>query len=479
MTAKRKSIFTFITSITLAMVLCFGMVLPVFAAPSTEYEGVYEGTEEKPADAAITKKFAMPVGTNIPAATFTFIFTKFSFNAKEADTDKLPHLGTLNVDDNAGTSEVNVTFDANYEVTETNGIKTAVKETQALLENIDWPGGGVYTYSVTEKQPQSPDETNTSRAYTENMTYSQAEYKLSIWVENGAQGPYVKYISAEIIKNDTPGTTGAGKVDPTPGTSNSSADGHSQIIFTNTYLKNNGGKDPKDPKDIVLKISKDVTGAGANQNNYFKFDVTVTKPATVSADPAPKYKAYIMEKVKDGSGNAVIRPVPADSVSKNYGTTLSDAYGNYIEFTSGEEIKEISLKHSQWLAFTDLPVGSAFKVKEYAAVDYTPGCLLSAYKVHPTDSKESVFVNALSIKKKDPNSELTIIDTSVLDFGNGIAYVGDNNDTKAEFINAFSTITPMGIGVDDLPYIALLAAALTVFAGYIVFRMSRKAKNKA
>ena len=457
MTTKRKSIFTMITSALLSTLLCFSMTLPVFAEPLPP--GVVgAASEDKPANAAITKKLIMPAGTPTPTVTFTFTFEKFSFNNVEADKTKLPNIGTATADPLK--SQTTLSF-KDETGTENGGTKTIMKETPGLLGSVNWPNGGVYTYKVTEEATGFTANPGTNGKLDE-MIFSKAVYELSIWVDNRADGKglYVKYIAAKLVTAEKQGESVGHKVDPTPGGNSTTGTGFSDMVFTNSYLKNNGGVNPT---DTVLAVSKTVAGNGSNQTDkYFKFDVTIKNPETVSGTKT--YKAYVLE------GTNVVSPLTPNKISG--GTVKPDGNGkDYIEFAvtdSTAKILTIELKHGQKLSFIDLPVGAGFTAKEYAMADYTPGYALTAYKA--SEKK----VASENITSQTMGIELTAPSTAF-----GTAYVSADNSSKADFTNTFKLIAPTGIGVDDLPYIALIAVTLIALTGYIGFRVRKGAKGKA
>jgi len=345
-----------------------------------------------------------------------------------------------------------------------------MKETAALLADIDWPSAGVYTYEVTEEQ--NTGFTNNGNAIPDAVSYSQAKYNLAIWVENNSTGGlYVKYIGATIEVTDIPGDEGGYKVDPTPGGNSTTGTGFSDMVFTNKYLKNNGGTTPN---DAVFTVSKTVAGAGANQTSkYFKFDVMLQNPETVTE--SKQYKAYILQ------GANVVSPIPAAHNIENANIAQPAGQNEYIEFTltgATPVTLTLELKHGQTLAFIDLPVGAIFTVKEYGTPDYSPKCLLSAYRVHPTDSLQNAAVTNLEISQTEGNPLIVPYDSRLTTpFKDDIAYIRDDRNTKAAFTNTFKTITPTGIGVDDLPYIVIIGLTLISLGSFTALMLRKNARR--
>jgi len=442
---RKNSFFKLITAMALAIIICLSTAIPVLAQPSQQYPGVIEGTENNPAEAGITKILKMPVGTTTPTTTFTFIIEKLSFNEYEDDEHKdlMPYIGTTTQTPHIST--VDIPFSDTDIGTADGGTKSVIIETGNLLNmnwlDIDWPTAGVYTYKVTEDDTTF---TNNGAAIPDTMDFSPAEYMVSVWVENGDNGSlYVKYVSATVVTTDIDGEKGDGKVDPTPGNQNSSGKGYSQMIFTNTYLLNNGGTDPD---DTVLIVSKTVDGLGANQTNlYFPFVINISNPETV-ADPMT-FKAYIFQ------GNNVIADITDNEVAGDNVTVTKDNSNNdVITFIAGSPLV-LKLKHGQWVSFIDLPVGTIFEVTEDATTDYAPSYGLYAHELNESrGASQNDFITA--------------------PLAPAIAYVREDNESYAHFLNMFKTITPTGIGVDDLPYIIIIGLAVVSLVGFglVMFR---------
>ena len=428
MTTKKTPMFRLLMCAALAMALCFSAALPVFAAGSP-----IEGTESDPAEAAITKRLVMPYGTATPNATFTFTITKVSFDDDDSAPAKasMPDLGV--------TKTVNISSADDATEDAAAGTKTINKESSYLLAGANWPHAGVYVYTVTEEAAPVLD------SFAEKMTYSSAEYTLTVYVDNKADGSglYVRYIAAVVEVVDNPAHAKGDKVDPRPGDKKVTPGGYSQMIFTNTYLKNNGGTDPG---DAVFTLSKMVSGLASDQTKPFLFNVKVTGP-TVAAT-TNTYKAYLFEN------GSVVGTIPASVTDA--GNVKSDGTRDYIEFTTGAAIN-VNLKHNQKLSFIDLPVGSKFEVTEAATPDYRPSCDL-LFSKQPT----ALTLNA------DKHGEPLATNSR---------FIGEN-ENKAAFTNAYKTVTPTGIIVDNLPYLVLIGAALAAFAGFAVFKARKRAKQR-
>ena len=404
--------------------LCLCTAVPVFAVAGA----AITGTEASPAQAAAAKLLKMPAGTTTPAATFTFNFTKISLDGNE-DAEHLAGMPDI--------PSKNISFSATDAGTTSGGVKSVAKETSSLFASVVWPHAGVYIYSLTEH----PDTYTITDSFKEQMSYSQANYELAVYVKDGTSGLYVSAIAASIEAEDAAnqGSDLGDKVDPTPGGSPLVEGDYSKMIFTNDYTKTNGGTNPD---DTVLTVSKEVTGDFANRSKYFQFNITVNNPATITGN-AGTYRAYVL----DENDNNVTTTDNANSNALEEDIT----HGVYIEFASGAE-QIVHLKHGQRLSFTDLPVGAGFAVKEAATVGYTPSYILTVNgdtgnKVDGTDNTDLYF-----------NTQ----------------YIGEGANTAA-FTNTSASITPTGISMDTLPYIVLIGV---VMLGVVVFVLAKCRRNK-
>ena len=276
-----------VTALALAGILCLGG-----ASAAMAEENISTGTEEDPAQAAITKILQMPDGTVIPTMDFTFNFDKVSLDGATTDPAKnaMPGLSTT----------ISYPPSPMGTYTPASGIVSVPVQSTNFVASKNWPHAGLYVYTLTENKPANT-----------KVTYSYAEYTITVWVANCTSGAgcnnglYVASLVAEKTKDDagTP-VIPAQKVIPTPG----GGDGtYSKLIFVNGYLESNDGN-PTVPSDHILNVSKTVTGSYGDLSKYFPFEVTVTKLSTgVSGDP--DYKAYIVEPVAGGTFK-VVDPAP-------------------------------------------------------------------------------------------------------------------------------------------------------------------------
>lgn len=405
-----------ITNISLALLVVLTGMQPVLAQTS----------EQNPAASALTKAFVMADGAETPGLTFDFELIPVSVDGKAATAGNMPDIGTKSV-----------TFSAADNGAVTDGVKTIYKESENLFANVNWPHAGVYVYNIKE----TPSVKGTLGA-GETITYSEAEYKVKVYVANGANGLYLAAVGAELTVTDGgEGTEGSNKVDSQPGGDPSVTGDYSKMIFTNNYMKKNGSGDPMDYNLAISKEVKSPDGDGhnfADKTMYFDFKVTATKSSANYGNNV-KYRVYVME------GDTVV------TNSQNYaGTILTDAqYGDYIVLDSGTEYT-VHLKHGQWLSFVDLEIGATYTVTELGRENYTPSC---AQTVNGTVTDHSAVAN----------SDLVIAATTIT-----------GGDNRADFTNTYMSITPVGVSVDNLPYVILIALVVIGLGIYLVYKSRRR-----
>ena len=457
MLRKSKTILT----LALVLVLCLAGIQTALAEVNSS--GAVIGTEAKPAQAAISKVLKVPFGTKVPNATFEFLVTSISMDSQLCDKDH-PNMPTIGkVDTNkypANTGFVDLELGKANNSGEklmnenTNGTSTWVHETANIFDGVAWQHAGIYRYEITEKGLTYSIADPTM----ETMTYSTAKYTLDVYVREYTNRPgefYVYAIAAVITVVDHDGQTGGDKVDPTPGGNEITMTGYSDMTFTNNYWKHNGGTDPKDPNAWTLAVKKIVAGTFGNKETYFDFKMTVTKPSLVPDTPTKTYNAYIVEV--DSSGKFT---VVTDLTGNKLTASGTDKYDYpFVTFTSGEE-KTFSLKDSQYLVFLDTTVGATYKITELASAFYQPSA--------------EVFYNGASIgvETKDKNTTLTIPDVgnTVL---NKPLYVGESGNS-ANFKNTRDDVTPTGLNLNNIPFIAMIALAIAPLVLFVAFKSCKR-----
>ena len=434
MNTKLMTIGRLMTSLVLAMILCFSMAMPAFAAD----DDYAKGENGKSAEAAITKILRIADGTAAPAETFEFVFEAKTLNGVSGLS--MPTIGPVGIEFKGGESGS----------AEEDGVVYLALESDNILEDVadtDWPHAGVYVYEVTETDNG-----------TDGMTYSKAKYQITFFVENVGETSslFVAGIGVKILSKDDSNQTSNinDKVDPTPG-GDEETYFYSQVIFTNTYVEPTEEKDPTDPDNYKLDISKTVAGAYGDRTMYFDFEITIDRPATLTDEVS--YKAYIVEMIE---GELTVVTDKA-----NYEGTIipSAGTGTYAHFlvTTGSTV-QFKLKHGQQLVFTAIHDGASYIAEEAAVEDYTASAAIvvdGAEKVTKSNQKTN---EALS---------------TALDEENEMNLIG-KNQSSADFTNTYKTVTPTGISVDNLPFIMLLVISILGVAVYVTFKYRRSAKNE-
>lgn len=390
-------------SLVLSLAMVVGVGVTTFADKPHPKQGGVAKKELK-----IKKVLNLPTsGVKTPQQTFTFKFTKVSFNGKTENLDtNVPTINdqTVNYTENDKTDQDN-TIDG----------KQVIKLTGDTLEGVNFPKVGQYTYTVTE-----------TKGTTGDMTYSEAQYTVSIFTETKNDKIVVKTIQIKQDKTDD-GTTPTGeqkKKEYNPGTGDT-GEGNN-FVFNNNYDKKGGNDNPKKQEDPEatdkqgFTLKKIVAGENVNNDEKFEFTLTVTKPeGTHSKDEEFSYK--IASANADTSAETKVK----------YGTAF-----------------KVSLKHGERLVFGKVLLGSKVKVEETDAKGY-----ISTVN---TDSKLNGTAVTLDDLKADATNQKVI---------------GEEGDNFVTFTNTQQTA--VGFILNNLPFIVLVA-----FAGFGILFFVKNKKDK-
>lgn len=390
-------------SLVLSLAMVVGVGVTTFADKPHPKQGGVAKKELK-----IKKVLNLPTsGVKTPQQTFTFKFTKVSFNGKTENLDtNVPTINdqTVNYTENDKTDQDN-TIDG----------KQVIKLTGDTLEGVNFPKVGQYTYTVTE-----------TKGTTGDMTYSEAQYTVSIFTETKNDKIVVKTIQIKQDKTDD-GTTPTGeqkKKEYNPGTGDT-GEGNN-FVFNNNYDKKGGNDNPKKQEDPEatdkqgFTLKKIVAGENVNNDEKFEFTLTVTKPeGTHSKDEEFSYK--IASANADTSAKTKVK----------YGTAF-----------------KVSLKHGERLVFGKVLLGSKVKVEETDAKGY-----ISTVN---TDSKLNGTAVTLDDLKADATNQKVI---------------GEEGDNFVTFTNTQQTA--VGFILNNLPFIVLVA-----FAGFGILFFVKNKKDK-
>jgi hypothetical protein len=424
-------------AIALAFALTLSGFASVWAAPP---EDIPETT------AAVTKILKVPKGTTIPTATFSF----------EAVLQGSGGPATLDIPD--------ITIDGTEPTVTANNVTTVKKQTADFIKDIDiddFTATGKYVYRITETAAAYTAITDTT-VYTYE---SKAVYEVHIYVEPDpvdTSKRIIKYVTAWRTVDDMGSDITDVKVDPSPGDGTNT---FSHMDFTNNYVKTESPIDPTDPNPDpedydLFHVSKTVADYGTTPDDtYFPFSVTVVNPAFPVPDGQTGglleyYRAYVL----DASG-------PVTIVSDIAAKSGTDTYGDYITFKVGEP-KIINLNHGLKLVFPTLPVGATWTTSELlgSSTDYED------YTAKADVTSADVLTVPYFTAPK--GQSLTVS-----------APVGEDSDpavstNAADFTNDKGFILPMGIDVNNLPYIGLILLALAGLAAYVAIRTrGRKART--
>lgn len=386
----KKNILKFL-SVAMVAALCLTMSAVAFAANAT-------GTQQNPATATIVKELQIPGGTTTPTASFSFTLASESVDAPVI-------------------ADKTVSFTAEDHATGTGDVLKVYK-TADLFSAVVWPHAGEYVYTVKETA-------NTYAAGAdETLTYSHAEYKLTVVVVNGENDGelYIKEIAAQLMKNDAGETVTDGKVDPNPTEDEQGNPSVGGIRFVNTYVKGkNVNPDDKNPEDGMMRIEKVVGGDIGDKKTPYAFSVSAVNPSIVPAADKT-VKARVFDKA-------------------------TNTYGEEIVISENTEVK---LAHNQTLVFMNLYAGATVSFKE------TDATAIAKYEVSAS------VMNGHA-------AENTYNKTAVTETGITVSPLFEDK-AVATVTNTLNYQNPTGVIIDNLPYVLLIAVALIGLAAYLIVR---------
>lgn len=393
-----KRILTSVLGVAMVFGLSMGNGVPVMAAGE-----VMEGTEAAPADAYLTKELQVAEGVSVPGATFSFAFEKVKEDGG-VPTAEMPAITDKNI---AYTT-------ADTSIPDASGLMKIKKMSGKILDGVAFTHAGEYEYKVTEKQAVTG---YTVDADNETLQYSKAEYKMSVIVNNKADGSgvYVKYVVVDRVLNDA-GTAEAAKVTPDDDVTANT------FTFTNVFTRAGSLLDGNTP----LEITKTVTGDAGDKTKEFEFTLTLTKSATEGA-AVTEYPAVITRV--DGSKENVTVPVGA-------------AY-------------TFQLKHGDKLSFDK---AGAF-----------PGTLPAGTRYTVAETAVGGYITSAEVKENGGTA------TTVNDVTAANKLVGDH-ENYARYTNEKGTTPPTGILINNLPFILLIGVAIGAFVLIIAAKRRRSVR---
>jgi len=428
-----RKVYKLVAALPLALLLTTaGIATAQAAGPGLDENGVlYAVDPDNPAQAGITKVLELPVGTPVPTANliYNFLVTKDSVDSDPAQAGTAPDLNP------AGLSVTFTPADTPDSPADTTApdVVTYTKELGDLFDGVTFPHAGVYVYTISEQSSTNGSLDMDPTHLT--LTYSTGSYTLTVYVENAVGGgTYVAGLTDKVATVDNGSQTAGAKVDPTPGGDGTNY-GHSQMVFTNTYVTQS-----------TLSISKTVDGAFANMDQYFNFSLTLT-PSAIDTPTPTSYQAYVIE------GGVVVDPTPNAGPDM---ATGEDDQGQPYLIIPASGTPQVNLKSGQSLNFVSLAVGTSYTVTENDPIGYLP-----SYTV--TSGGEEVATS----NDPEPVGET---------LGTGSQLVGTGAN-QANFTNSRMVAAPTGLDLNDLPYIGVAALALVALVAFVVVKARRAARR--
>ena len=396
--------------VAFAMMATLGIAM-AFAAPAAQSTSL--------TDSKITKNLNVPAGVAAPAAHFFFTVTPTEQPKTAGLTAKKVEIPFT--DTTAGSKTASATLASFI------GPNDATKKF-----NLSQPGEYVFTVSedafdvngvasapaTEETAYYLKDSDNDS---TETLAKDTKQYTLRIYVINHTpeqdevNPPALEIKSITVVDatvTDNPETTevdevDAAKVDPATG-----------FVFNNVYTKEinvdeqNGG---------AFNLEKDVTGAGDTAKAY-PFTVSIT--------------------------------LPASYLDANDAYTLTDSDGKTWTFGAGQALTQtrtdVALAKGEKLIFEKFPAGAVVTVNE----TLSDTVVQNGSKYTATAAATGITIDGTDVKN-------TTITTN--EYAAKSAIKVTNNLDPAE-------ITPEGILISNLPYIALALVAIGGLVAYVVIR---------
>lgn len=322
--------------------------------------------EETPKTLIIKKVLTMPSeGVATPNETFSFEFTKVSFNGKAADKETCPTISNIST---AYTAADDADGDSAKEG------KQVIKSTNDILNGITWTKAGQYVYTVTEKQ-----------ASTNGMEYSKASYTLSIIVASEDGTLKVKYVGIKKDKEDNGDTKlSAAKEEYTPDGTGST----NNFVFENKYFPKKGNDNPG-TGDVTpvdkngLAISKKVKGENTSNTQPFKFTMKIDKPEGLADGQTYTY----IVTTKGGT------KLPATETTAQYG-----------------QDQEITLTHGDKVVLKSVHMGAKATVTEIDAAGYTPSVIVNCNGTSESKTETNKAEN-IRLGDKDSGNSIEFTNT--------------------------------------------------------------------
>lgn len=310
----------------------------------------------------------------------------------------------------------NITFSETEMVpaNDANGVNTLTKQSKNVIDGITFPKVGLYEYKVTEKADTA--DGNLDSKVNADVEYDATEYTLRIWVTNDGNGGTKTEGTVEVTDPKGNGkkvdSNPTNPTDPTNPDVVPNPDDGKTFNFKNVYTVNATDKpvDPNNPKTAPFWVSKEVTGQMGDLTLKFDFQLNIAE------SDLTKGQSYNF-KIKDKDGNDL--------------KTLALTAGTNYAF---------QLKHGDIAYLDNITAGAQVTVVE-------------------TDTPDYDETNVAKFAGTETSGTLSASGTLAATGENSVAYT--NNQVGGD-------VTPTGILLNNLPYVALIVAAITGLAAYFI-----------
>lgn len=402
--------------VAMAMVLSL-TVISAFATTS----GTPASSEEQLSEAYLTKYLKIADGVAAPTVTFNFTVTpqNTSYTITEANPDydsedpesqeTITRTITGRSAAEAGQALSAQTFTMTANQDATGSSKYGTKTISSLFDTF--PGAGVYTYLIQETDSTLTQDSDDKTTEKINDNVNENQYTVRVYVK--ADGSKTYTITDE-DGNKVIASQPTGTIDP---------DNPTGMNFVNTYEKGLV-VDPEDPNSVangVLNVKKTVSGDYADTKQQFPFTLKLTRAST-DTTAGDTVSATIVRQ----NGSEV---TPAGAVTITYGQDY-----------------EFTLANGEMLRFDTLPAGTKYEVTERLT--------------DATATNKGSYVASSGAVTATKGADLELDQATLTE----AAAVTVNNDLDDD------DVTPTGILINNLPYIALALVAIGGLVAYVVVR---------
>lgn len=341
---------------------------------------MYEGS------AVLTKELQIPNGVTVPDVTFEFTVTEKGVESDDGTLD------ASRADECKPWTPIPAISFGTGDTIQNSKIEKS-QDIWTIINALDFDHAGVYYYEVAEEE--------TSYG---NIIDSKAVYTVKVYVENTDSGPTVTGITVNKEKYDSGVELDPKvKVDPTPKPT------HSEFRFVNKYW---------DVKSVQVKklVAGDTDGDYGDRTKQFDFTIEVTLPGTTTLPYSLGYEITRADNTVESETEA---------------------------FSALTQTITVSLAHNDVLEFTNLPVGSTYKVVEAYAAGYTPSA--TVVKNGTSDTADAAIANT---------------DYTVAIGGDAQTFVDAGTEENSTTVtNTFKSPSVTGVIIDNLPFILMVVVA--------------------